>query len=208
MKALQTDSENRRRLLRLLTLYMAAPMYLSEALFTSEAIAQPNVSQTGRAIHIPASSGKHGKIGAGNIAFKLNRQQTAGHVGITESELPVGFLGAPPHYHKTFDEICRVTQGELTILVGKELYQVKAGDWHLRPRGIVHSFWNTGTKPAKFIELYAPGGHEAYMNALADLFKDNQRPQDGALDKLAQVYDIHFDWSRLKEIMDTHKVRL
>ena len=208
METGQTETVTRRRLLQLLTLYMAGPIYLSQNLFRSEAIAQTNVPQAGKAIHIAAGSGKHGKIGEGDITFKFNKQQTAGHLGITEMELPVGTLGAPPHFHNTFDEICRVTQGVLTILVGKDLYQVKAGDWHLRPRGIVHSFWNAGKEPAKFIELYTPGGHEAYMNALADLFNDNQRPKPGDLDKLALTYDIHFEWSRLQEIMDAHKVRL
>lgn len=208
MEAGKTESVNRRRLLQLLTLYMAGPIYLSQDLFTSEAFAQTDVPQTGKAIHVPAGSGENGKIGEGDIAFKFNKQQTWGHVGVIELELPIGLLGAPPHAHKTFDEICRVTQGELTILVGNDLFQVKAGDWHLRPRGIVHSFWNTGSQPAKFIELYAPAGHEAYMTALSHLFKDNQRPKPGDLDKLAKTYDIHFDWPKLKEIMDTYHVRL
>ncbi len=159
-------------------------------------------------IHIPAAGGKHGKIGDGNIAFKFTKSQTAGHLGVTENELPVGFLGAPPHFHKNFDEICRVTQGVLTIMVGEQLFQVKAGDWHLRPRGIVHSFWNTGKETAKFIELFIPGGHEAYMSALADLFSNGQRPKPGDLDKLAQRFDITFDWPKLKLVMDKYKVHL
>ena len=122
--------------------------------------------------------------------------------------MPVGILGAPPHFHKGFDEICRVTQGTLTILVGEKIFEVNEGDWHLRPRGIVHSFWNTGTKPAKFIEIYSPGGHEAYMNELSDLFIQNQGPKPGALDLLAKKYDITFDWPKLKVIMDTYKVHL
>lgn len=60
-----------------------------------------------------------GKIGNGDIIFKLDKTQTDGHLGITESTLPVGILGAPPHFHKGFSEICRVTQGSLTILVGE-----------------------------------------------------------------------------------------
>lgn len=159
-------------------------------------------------IHVPAGGGKKGKIGDGDIIFKFDSAQTNGHMGVSESVLPAGFLGAPPHSHKSFDEICRVTQGMLHMMVGDQVYQVKAGDWHLRPRGIVHTFWNAGPEPAKFIELYVPGGHEAYMQALADMFIGGKRPDPGALEGLAKRFDIAFDWSRLKPIMDKYKVHL
>ena len=159
-------------------------------------------------LHIKSGGGKMGKIGEGDINFKFSKSQTDGHMGITESILPVGVLGAPPHFHSGFDEICRVIQGTLTILVGDEIFEVNEGDWHLRPRGIVHSFWNTGNKPVKFIELYSPGGHEAYMNELSELFLNNKRPRPGALDLLAQKYDITFDWGKLNMIINTYKVRL
>ena len=159
-------------------------------------------------VHIPAGRGKPGKIGDGDIVFKLSSAQTAGNIGVSESVLPAGFLGAPPHSHKNFDEICRVTQGVLNIMVGTQVFEVKAGDWHLRPRGIVHTFWNSGTEPAKFIELYVPGGHEAYMEALADMFIGGKRPEPGALESLAKKFDIAFDWAMLKPIMDKYKVHL
>lgn len=97
--------------------------------------------------------------------------------------LQPGYLGAPPHLHKGFDEICIVMQGELHIMVGEDVYQVPAGGWHLRPRGIVHTFWNSGKEPVKFIEIYSPAGHEAYMKDLAKLFENNQRPQPSDLQK-------------------------
>lgn len=165
-------------------------------------------SDVKKPIHMKSGDGKTGKIGDGDIIFKLNKGQTDGHLGITESTLPVGILGAPPHLHKGFDEICRVTQGTLSILVGDEVFEVNEGDWHLRPKGIVHSFWNNGSKPAKFIEIYTPGGHESYMNELSDLFRNNQKPKPGSLDLLAEKYDISFDWPRLQIIMDTYNVRL
>jgi mannose-6-phosphate isomerase-like protein (cupin superfamily) len=115
-----------------------------------------------------------GKIGEGDIAFKLSKSHTGGHLGVNELVLPAGLLGAPPHLHKGFDEICRVTQGALHIMVGEKVVEVKEGDWHLRPRGVVHTFWNSGKEPAKFIELCVPGGHEAYMESLADLFIGGQ----------------------------------
>lgn len=194
---------NRRTLMQSL-----AAVMIGSALPSTVFSFRSGIQDAPRPVHIPASSGKRGKIGDGDIVFKLSSNQTAGNIGVSESILPVGFLGAPPHSHKNFDEICRVTQGVLNIMVGTQVFEVKAGDWHLRPRGIVHTFWNCGTEPAKFIELYVPGGHEAYMQALSDMFIGGKRPEPGALEGLAKKFDIAFDWALLKPIMDKYKVHL
>ncbi|MFD1256835.1 cupin domain-containing protein [Mucilaginibacter terrae] len=196
---------NRRKAMQLLALTMGGTAVASSALFATE-----NKEEHGQPepVFIPASMGKRGKIGDGDIFFKLNKKQTSGLLGTAESVLLPGTLGAPPHYHKGFDEICRVLEGTLTIMVGKELFEVDAGDWHLRPKSIVHSFWNSGKAPVRFIEMYVPGGHEAYMSDLADLFINNARPKPGDLDKLAQKYDITFVWPMLQEIISKYKVHL
>lgn len=207
---METSTIDRRNILKCLALAMGAaivPEYAIAGLGNYNNIEVSSIDGI-QPIHIKSGEGKRGKIGDGDIIFKLDKTQTDGHLAVTESTLPVGILGAPPHFHKGFDEICRVTQGTLTILVGEQIFEVNEGDWHLRPRGIVHSFWNTGTKPVKFIEIYSPGGHEAYMNELSGLFIQNQRPKPGALDLLAKRYDITFDWPKLKVIMDTYKVHL
>ncbi|WP_207492522.1 cupin domain-containing protein [Aridibaculum aurantiacum] len=118
--------------------------------------------QTGnlKPVYIPPGKGKKGKIAVNEITFKLGKEQTAGNLGSVETTLFPGYLGAVPHMHQGFDEVCRVLEGTLTIMVGEEIFTVEAGGWHLRPRGMVHSFWNSGKVPAKFIELYLPGGHE------------------------------------------------
>lgn len=86
---------------------------------------ESTVQEYRKAIHVPNRGGQQGKITDGDIAFELDSSQTSNHLGITEGTLPVGFLGAPPHSHKGFEEICRVTQGILTIMVGDELLEVR-----------------------------------------------------------------------------------
>jgi uncharacterized cupin superfamily protein len=49
--------------------------------------------------------------------------------------MPAGQLGAPPHLHLGFDEICYVLEGTVHIMVEDEVFVVNKGDWHLRPRG-------------------------------------------------------------------------
>jgi mannose-6-phosphate isomerase-like protein (cupin superfamily) len=188
---------NRRKLVQLFTATFAgAPLSLSRD------------AEDPKPLYIAPNSGEKGKIGVTDITFKLGKEQTMGNLGSAEMILQPGYLGAPPHLHKGFDEICIVLQGTLHIMVGEEVFEVPAGGWHLRPRGLVHTFWNLGKEPAKFIELYTPAGHEMYMKDLAKLFANNQRPIPGDLQKLAKEHDIEFRFDRLPAILQKYKVQL
>lgn len=159
-------------------------------------------------VFIPPGAGEKGKIAASDVVFKLDKSQTAGNLGSSELILPPGNLGAPPHFHKAFDEVCIVLEGAVHIMVGQEVVEVQQGGWHLRPRGITHTFWNSGDKPAKLIELYSPGGHDAYMKDLARLFEGGARPKPAELSKLAELHDIIFEFGKLQAILDKYKVHL
>ena len=159
-------------------------------------------------IHIKKGEGKIGKIGGIDIISKLSKHQTSGNLGCDEATLKPGHLGAPPHLHKTFDEICFVLEGSLSIMVEDKIYEVNAGDWHLRPRNKVHTFWNATESPTRFVDIYIPGGHEDYMADLAKLFENNGRPQKEDFTLLEQKHDIVYFWNKLPDIMSKYKVHL
>jgi mannose-6-phosphate isomerase-like protein (cupin superfamily) len=200
---------SRRRLMQLLTLTMVGTTFSG---LTAGAQSIPTLTTEGldgpKPVFIPPGGGQKGKIGDNDITFKLDKSQTAGNLGSAEEILLPGHLGAPPHYHKSFDETCIVLEGTLHIMVGEEVFVVPAGGWHLRPRGIVHTFWNSGTTPTRFIELYTPGGHEAYMKDLAKLFEGGKRAKPADLAKLAELYDIIFAFDKLQGIMEKYEVHL
>lgn len=160
------------------------------------------------AIHIKKGEGKTGRIGGIDLITKLSKQQTHGHLGSDEATLKPGHLGAPPHMHKTFDEICFVLEGSVSIMVEEKVYEVNAGDWHLRPRNKMHTFWNAADTPARFIDIYIPGGHEEYMADLAKLFENNGSPKKTDFTLLEQKHDIVYFWNKLPEIMSKYKVHL
>ena len=149
-----------------------------------------------------------GKMGVNDIVFKLNRSQTDGNLGSSEIVLQPGLLGSIPHYHNRFDEVCIVLEGSVTIKIENEIYNVAAGGWHLRPRGSVHCFWNSGTIAARFIELYIPAGHEVFMQHLADLFIDNKIPSQKQVSELGEKYDTHFKWDQLPDVLKQYNVHL
>ncbi len=51
-------------------------------------------------------------------------------------------MGAAPHLHRDLDELMLVLEGTVSVLVDNILYEVPAGGWQLRPRGIEHAFYN------------------------------------------------------------------
>lgn len=160
------------------------------------------------AICIPSGEGKTVKVGDMQITFKLNSTETSNRLGLWETIIQPGELGAPPHYHEKTDEICRVLEGTVVFMTGNNMIEVKAGGWHLRPKGMVHTFWNSSTAKAKTIDICIPGGHEYYMQELALLFENNNRPKPGDFKHLEEKYDIHYRFDLLSDVMKRYKVKL
>ncbi len=159
-------------------------------------------------IYIPPGEGKKGKVGDMNLTFKLSSRETSNHLGLWESVIQPGELGAPPHYHTKTDEICRVLEGTVVFMTGSKITEVNAGGWHLRPKGMVHTFWNSSGEAAKTIDICIPGGHEYYMQELALLFENNNRPKASDFRRLEKKFDIHYRFDLLNQVMEKYKVKL
>ncbi len=196
----------RRNMMRNLSLSMLGTAAIPEFGLANDCV--PDSFDKEPTIHIKAGEGITGRIGGIELITKLNKSQTNGHFACDEATLKPGFLGAPPHLHATFDEICYVLEGTVHILVGDQVFEVKQGDWHLRPRNVIHTFWNSSDKPARFIDMYIPGGHEEYMADLARLFENNGRPQKEDFARLEKQHDIVYAWNKLPEVMNKYKVHL
>ena len=78
-------------------------------------------------------------------------------------------MGPAPHVHKDLDEIMRVLKGTITIMVGDELFEVNEGGWHMRPHGIVHTFWNASDEPAFFIDFFPNQNFDVFLDELKKL---------------------------------------
>lgn len=78
-------------------------------------------------IHIKKGEGKIGKIGGIDIISKLSKHQTSGNLGCDEATLKPGFLGAPPHLHKSFDEICLYLKEQSQLWLKKKYFKLMPG---------------------------------------------------------------------------------
>ena len=127
----------------------------------------PTVLQPGRVIHVPAGSGA-AYWGPGSLmTFLATGKDTGGAFFMAEMCVPPGG-GPPPHIHSREDESFHMQEGTLTVQVGADTLTVSAGDFVFLPRGVAHSFKNTGHENARALVLVTPAGLE---NFFAEVFE-------------------------------------
>ncbi len=114
--------------------------------------------------------GKSVWLGGLGVEIKISSQQTGGVFSLVECSLEPGRL-VPPHVHTREDEYTYVLEGEIGIRIGDQIIQATPGCTVVKPRGIPHTFWNTGPQPARTLDPIAPGGFETYFLELAELFR-------------------------------------
>ncbi len=120
------------------------------------------LSQRNLAKHVPAGTGA-AYWGPGELmTFLITGEETGGAFFTADiSVVPGG--GTPPHIHRREDESFHVLEGTLTIQVGGNTITASPGDFVYLPRGIAHSFKNTGDVTAKAEVLVAPAGLEGFF---------------------------------------------
>jgi len=99
---------------------------------------------------------------------KLSGSDTGNQIVEWVSHVDPG-VGIPPHIHTKEDEIFRVIEGEVEIMVGGKTTLLKAGDLAFAPRDIVHAWTVVGTQKAKMITAAFPAGIEHMFKELAAL---------------------------------------
>jgi quercetin dioxygenase-like cupin family protein len=96
------------------------------------------------------------------MTFLLTGEETGGAIFLSELSVAPGG-GTPPHIHHREDEAFRMLEGTLTIQVGGDTINASAGDFAFLPRGIAHSFKNSGESYAKALVLITPAGLEGFF---------------------------------------------
>lgn len=89
------------------------------------------------------------------VDFKIWGEETGNQFSIVEHPIEPGRL-IPPHVHSREDEFSYVLQGRVGARVGDEEATAGPGSYILKPRGILHTFWNAGPEPARILEIISP----------------------------------------------------
>jgi mannose-6-phosphate isomerase-like protein (cupin superfamily) len=120
---------------------------------------------------------------------KLRRDDLPnGCVGIIEARLPPGHIVAP-HVHADVDEVSYVLAGEITAEIGDEVVVAPAGSYVLKPCGVMHAFWNSGSELARVMELHLPGGFEEFYREMTAVISDPGLDPDGRAERIRAVND-------------------
>lgn len=96
------------------------------------------------------------QLGAIEIRFLLDSNDTAGCLSMFEFLVPPGARVPAPHYHESVDEVAYGLEGVLTFTVEGQPTELRPGDRCFIPRGAVHHFVNTGPVSARTLSVLTP----------------------------------------------------
>ena len=137
--------------------------------------------------------------GPGNVDIRtiIRSKQTNGQISNVEVAVAPKQMGPSPHVHKELDELMYVLEGTATVMIGKDIYEVNAGGWNFRPRGIVHSFWNATDTPLRFIDFFFNQNFEDYLeelfhNIIPDMVKNSLTPETPTISNRMAALDERF----------------
>ena len=151
------------------------------------------VSETTRFLVTPAGGEViwDGPIGT---TVKVPAEATGGLLSICEMPVAAGYM-VPPHTHHDTDEWSYVLEGTIGARIGDDEFSAEPGSWILKPRGLMHTFWNAGPAPARIIELLTPGLFEQFFRRMTALASKGELTDEG-MGELAVEFGttVSMDW--------------
>ena len=113
------------------------------------------------------------------ITWKL-RGQRGDAYSLFENVTQPGYPGPPPHRHVNQDETFYVLDGSFTFHVDGEAIEAQAGDCAHVPRGVLHTFQNTGTSIGRLLVTVGPAGDfEAFVEETGEPTTASYPPSPG-----------------------------
>ena len=103
---------------------------------------------------------------------------TAGALDVSLVTQPAG-TATPLHVHTREAEAFYVLDGNLTYQAGEQTYRLAAGSFIYLPIGVPHAFRVTGTSPARFLGLAAPGNLMALYDQVGRPAPEPRLPEPG-----------------------------
>lgn len=133
---------------------------------------------------VPPESGEVLHAFGDELQLKLSGEQTGGNLAALFGTVPPGG-GPPPHVHHHEDEMFIVIEGSTRFFAnGAWTENLAPGSVVYTPRGLVHTFQNTGTRPSRQWIITTPSGFEAFFSKCAKVFGVGGAPD------ITQIVDI------------------
>ncbi|HEV8054386.1 MAG: cupin domain-containing protein [Chloroflexi bacterium] len=151
--------------------------------------------------------GEFVQLTAIGVRFMIGGEATRGAFSLVEHPLPPRSLGAPLHTHRNEDEYSYVLEGRVGMQLGDGVLEAGPGDLVTKPRGVPHTFWNPGDKPARMLELISPAGFENYFREMAPLLAAADR-DEAAMNEIRARYGLEMDFGTIPVLAERHGLRL
>jgi Cupin domain len=107
----------------------------------------------------------------------------------------------PPHMHSHEDEFSYVLEGEIGARVGDQEILATPGSYIIKPRGMPHTFWNDGTKPARLLEIISPAGFEKYFAEMSEALRVDGTPDAEKIGEIASRYGLIYEMDWIPELV-------
>ena len=108
-----------------------------------------------------------GEKTASDMVIKARAKEMAGDFSVMEGTIFPHELLAP-HTHDHEAQLVYVINGELEFEVGGEdglNFKAGAGSYVIKPKGIMHAFWNNTDEEVKYIELSGRNYFEGFVDS-------------------------------------------
>lgn len=124
--------------------------------------------------------------------IKADGEESDGEHCFSEWTLEPRDQGPPPHLHMQHQEAFYVVEGTMTFRAGAEEIEAPAGSFVLIPAGVVHKFSNPTDAPAACVNVWVPGGFEAYFREMLERMAGQDPPDPSEIIELSAKYDVFF----------------
>jgi quercetin dioxygenase-like cupin family protein len=111
---------------------------------------------------LKAGEGRTVWIVGDRYTIKSSGADTSGRFVLIEALVPPGG-GPPPHIHSREDEAFYVLEGELLFHADGRSFTATDGAYITLARGSLHTFKNTGARPARMLVVVTPSGLEDFF---------------------------------------------
>ncbi len=129
-----------------------------------------------KSIVLGPGEGKTDSAMSNEVTYKAVSEETGGAYALIEYKAAPGFAGNPRSIQRDRETSLYVLEGEPTVQVGDQILKAPAGTFIQVPRGTVFAFSNPGSKPARLLALYSPGGFEKYFEEMPEIIEKHGYP--------------------------------
>jgi mannose-6-phosphate isomerase-like protein (cupin superfamily) len=127
-------------------------------------------------VHIPPGGGEKLWVLGDFYTFKMTGEESEGAFSVFETVTSAGSLGPPPHIHHGEEESFYVLEGEVEMMTGGDTVKATQGSFVHVPRGVLHTFRNVGTTPARLLVVITPAGFEQFFREVGEPATDISNP--------------------------------